>query len=411
MNTIALTHKPGFYERLVLKTLGQMPMGRLELTLPSGEQLLLGNGEDGLKARVYIKDKDFFRRIFLYGDIGFGEAYTEGLWETDNITEVIRWFILNIEHTPGLSGSKTQAAAVNVLRLFNKLFHRRRANNLDGARKNIAEHYDLHNDFFALFLDPSMTYSSALFREEGMNLQEAQMAKYERLALQLKLQPGDHVLEIGSGWGGNAIYMARNYGCRVTSITISEEQLKLARQRVQEAGLTDRVSIELQDYRLLEGSFDKIISIEMLEAVGHEFLESYFQRCHELLNKGGLLALQVITCPDSRYESLRKGVDWIQKHVFPGTLLPSVGAINKAINKTGDLSLVDLKDIGLHYARTLSTWHANFNQQLDNVRKLGFDEQFIRKWNYYLCYCEAAFRMRNIQVMQMVYSRPNNLSR
>ncbi|HXC06878.1 MAG TPA: cyclopropane-fatty-acyl-phospholipid synthase family protein, partial [Bacteroidia bacterium] len=317
----------------------------------------------------------------------------------------------NIEHTPGLSGSKTQAAAVNVLRLFNKLFHRRRANNLDGARKNIAEHYDLHNDFFALFLDPSMTYSSALFREEGMNLQEAQMAKYERLALQLKLQPGDHVLEIGSGWGGNAIYMARNYGCRVTSITISEEQLKLARQRVQEAGLTDRVSIELQDYRLLEGSFDKIISIEMLEAVGHEFLESYFQRCHELLNKGGLLALQVITCPDSRYESLRKGVDWIQKHVFPGTLLPSVGAINKAINKTGDLSLVDLKDIGLHYARTLSTWHANFNQQLDNVRKLGFDEQFIRKWNYYLCYCEAAFRMRNIQVMQMVYSRPNNLSR
>ena len=388
-----------------------MPMGRLELTLPSGEQLLLGNGEDGLKARVYIKDKDFFRRIFLYGDIGFGEAYTEGLWETDNITEVIRWFILNIEHTPGLSGSKTQAAAVNVLRLFNKLFHRRRANNLDGARKNIAEHYDLHNDFFALFLDPSMTYSSALFREEGMNLQEAQMAKYERLALQLKLQPGDHVLEIGSGWGGNAIYMARNYGCRVTSITISEEQLKLARQRVQEAGLTDRVSIELQDYRLLEGSFDKIISIEMLEAVGHEFLESYFQRCHELLNKGGLLALQVITCPDSRYESLRKGVDWIQKHVFPGTLLPSVGAINKAINKTGDLSLVDLKDIGLHYARTLSTWHANFNQQLDNVRKLGFDEQFIRKWNYYLCYCEAAFRMRNIQVMQMVYSRPNNLSR
>ncbi|MFI5148663.1 MAG: class I SAM-dependent methyltransferase [Bacteroidia bacterium] len=411
MNTITLTHQPGFYERLVLKFLDKMPLGRLTLSLPSGEDILLGNGEGDVKATIRIKDHDFFRRIFLYGDIGFGEAYTDGIWETDNITEVIRWFILNIEHSPGLSGSKTRAAAVNIFRVFNKLFHKKRANNLDGARKNIAEHYDLHNDFFALFLDPSMTYSSALFKEEGMNLQEAQMAKYERLAKQLKLNPSDHVLEIGSGWGGNAIFMARNFGCRVTSVTISEKQLKLARQKVEEAGLTNLINIELQDYRLIQGSFDKIVSIEMLEAVGHEFMEPYFERCHALLKKGGLLALQVITCPDSRYDSLRKGVDWIQKHIFPGTLLPSVGAINKAVNHTGDLSLVDLKDIGLHYAKTLSSWHTSFNNKLDDVRKLGFDEPFIRKWNYYLCYCEAAFLMRNIQVMQMVYSRPNNLDR
>jgi cyclopropane-fatty-acyl-phospholipid synthase len=411
MKAITLTHQPGFYERIVLDFLGKMPLGRLTLTLPTGEEVLLGNGEGGVTAEITIKDSDFFRRIFLYGDIGFGEAYTDGIWETDNITQVIRWFILNIEHAPGVSGSKAQAFTLNIFRIFNRIFHKKRANNLDGARKNIAEHYDLHNDFFALFLDPSMTYSSAYFLEEGMNLQEAQMAKYERLAGQLKLQSSDHVLEIGSGWGGNAIFMAKKYGCRVTSITISEEQLKLARTRVEEAGLSDQVKIELCDYRLLQGTFDKIISIEMLEAVGHEFLEQYFKRCHELLKKGGLLAIQVITCPDSRYDSLRKGVDWIQKHIFPGTLLPSVAAINKAINNTSDLSLVDLKDIGLHYARTLSSWHDTFNTKLEEVKKLGFDETFIRKWNYYLCYCEAAFGMRNIQVMQMVYSRPNNLER
>jgi cyclopropane-fatty-acyl-phospholipid synthase len=218
------------------------------------------------------------------------------------------------------------------------------------------------------------------------------------------------VLEIGSGWGGNAIYMAKNYGCKVTSVTISEEQLKFARAKVTQEGLSDKINIELLDYRKLEGQFDKIISIEMLEAVGDEFLDVYFKKCHELLKKDGLLALQVITCPDSRYESLRKGVDWIQKHIFPGSLLPSVGRINRAINATGDLSLVDLKEFGLDYAKTLSAWKEQFNKNLSEIKKLGFDEKFIRKWNYYFSYCEAAFAMRNINVMQLVYSRPNNTS-
>jgi cyclopropane-fatty-acyl-phospholipid synthase len=205
--------------------------------------------------------------------------------------------------------------------------------------------------------------------------------------------------------------MAQNYGCKVTSLTISAEQHKLAVERVKEAGLEDRVEILIKDYRQMQGTFDKIVSVEMLEAVGHQFLDVYFKKCHDLLKKKGILALQVITCPDSRYDNLRKGVDWIQKHIFPGSLLPSVGAINAAVNRTGDMTLVDLKDIGLHYAKTLHAWYEQFNASLAEVKRLGFDERFIRKWNYYLCYCEAAFAMRNIHVMQLTYTRPNNTER
>jgi cyclopropane-fatty-acyl-phospholipid synthase len=218
------------------------------------------------------------------------------------------------------------------------------------------------------------------------------------------------VLEIGSGWGGNAIYMAKTYGCKVTSLTISEEQHKLAVERVEAAGLSHKVSIELRDYRTLEGQYDKIVSVEMLEAVGHKFLDVYFKKCHDLLKKSGILAIQVITSPDSRYDSLRKGVDWIQKHIFPGSLLPSVAAINSSINRTGDMTMIDLKDLGIDYAKTLKLWYDQFNLSLGKVKTLGFDDTFIRKWNYYLCYCEAAFAMRNINVIHLVYSRPNNVS-
>jgi len=383
----------------------------MHLTLPDGRQLMLGNGEGNISANVTINNNEFYRQVILYGDIGFGEAYMQGLWDTDNVTNVIKWFLLNIENNPAISGGKTQALALNLFKWFNKLSHFKRANSIDGSRKNIAEHYDLNNDFFASFLDPTMTYSGAYFYKDGLSLQEAQLAKYERLCRQLNLKSTDHVLEIGSGWGGNAIYMAQNYGCMVTSLTISAEQHKLAKERVEEAGLSDKVNILMQDYRLMEGQFDKIVSIEMLEAVGHKYLDIYFKKCHNLLNRNGILAIQVITSPDSRYDSLRKGVDWIQKHIFPGSLLPSVAAINKAINRTGDLTMVDLKDIGLHYATTLKLWFDQFNANLPNVKLLGFDDEFIRKWNYYLCYCEAAFAMRNINVMQLVYSRPNNVTR
>jgi len=319
--------------------------------------------------------------------------------------------LLNIDNAPGLSGSSVQTLSLNLLKIYNKLSHFKRANTVEGSRKNISAHYDLNNDFFASFLDPTMTYSSAYFYKDGLSLEEAQLAKYDRLCRQLHLKPTDHVLEIGSGWGGNAIYMAKTYGCRVTSLTISEEQHKLAVERVTAAGLSDRVSIELKDYRELEGTFDKIVSVEMLEAVGFNFMDVYFKKCHDLLKKNGILAIQVITSPDSRFDSLRKGVDWIQKHIFPGSLLPSVGAINKSINRTGDMTMVDLKDIGLDYAKTLKLWFDAFNANLSTVKSLGFDETFIRKWNYYLCYCEAAFEMRNINVMHLVYTRPNNVSR
>ena len=388
-----------------------MDKGNLHITLSDGEQLTLGTGEGNISANMTINDDEFYKRVILFGDIGFGEAYVDGLWDTDNITNVIKWVLLNIENAPSVSGSNTQTLATNLLKLFNKLSHFKRKNTVEGSRKNISEHYDLNNDFFASFLDPTMTYSAAYFYKDGISLQEAQIAKYDRLCRQLNLKATDHVLEIGSGWGGNAIYMAKTYGCRVTSLTISEEQHKMAVERVEAEGLSDRVSILIKDYRQMEGQFDKIVSVEMLEAVGHNYMEVYFKKVNDLLKKNGILALQVITSPDSRYESLRNGVDWIQKHIFPGSLLPSVGAINSAVNRTGDLTMVDLKDIGMDYATTLKLWFDAFNANLPTVKSLGFDDRFIRKWNYYLCYCEAAFAMRNINTMQLVYIRPNNTSR
>lgn len=412
MNTLTATRTShGFFEKVVLNALSKMTLGKLELTLPDGEVLIFGNGENNIEANIQVIHPDFFKSIALYGDIGFGEGYTSGLWDTSNITNVIKWVLLNIENAPSVTGSKVKSLALNLFKIVNKLTHLRRANTLAGSQKNISEHYDLNNDFFATFLDKTMTYSSGYFATEDLSLEESQYAKYDRLAMQLKVKSSDHVLEIGSGWGGNAIFLAKNYGCKVTSVTISKEQQKLAIERVKAEGLENKVSIIIQDYRKIEGTFDKIVSIEMLEAVGHQYLETYFEKCQSLLKPDGIFAFQVITSPDSRYDKLRNGVDWIQKHIFPGSLLPSVAAINKAINNTGDLTLVDLKDMGLDYAKTLHLWFVEFNKHLDNVRTLGFDDAFIRKWNYYLNYCEAAFTMRNINVMQLVYTRPNNTLR
>lgn len=401
--------KKTWYEKKLLNLLSLMKKGRAEITMPDGEKISLGTGEGDISAQIIISDKRFFERCILYGDIGFGEAYTEGYWSTPNITEVIKWVILNVEDAPSVSGSKIKAGALNVLKLLNRLQHVRRGNSQLRAKENIAEHYDLNNDFFRIFLDPTMTYSCAVFKNKEMTLQEAQLNKYEMLCQSLNLKRGDHVLEIGSGWGENALYMAKKYGCKVTSITISEEQYKLANEKIEKEGMKDVIEIRMSDYRSISGKFDKIVSIEMLEAVGHEFLDSYFKKCHELLKPNGILALQVITCPDSRYDSMRKGVDWIQKHIFPGSLLPSVAALNGAVNRTGDMTLIGLKEMGEHYVQTLKQWSERFNQSVNEVKKLGFDDSFIRKWNYYLSYCEAAFAMRNIFVMQLIYSRPNNL--
>ena len=398
----------GFYERIVRQTLAGMTRGGLRLELPDGTKLVYGQPEDAWCAQVRIVNREFFKRCVLFGDVGFGEAYVDGDWETDDITRVIAWFILNVDNAPGMSGARAKQWLVNLLGWQNRIGHWLRPNSLKTSRRNIAEHYDLGNDFYQLFLDRTMTYSSALFQTPGQSLEAAQTAKYDRLCRQLRLQPGEQVLEIGSGWGGFSRHAAKHYGARITTVTISEEQYKYARERFRQEKLDGQIDVQLMDYRLITGKFDKIVSIEMLEAVGDAYLETYFAKCQELLKPAGLLALQMITCPDGRHDALRKNVDWIQKHIFPGSLLLSVHRVNEALRQTGDLFLHDLKDLGLDYAETLRRWRAAFNQNEAAVRALKFDTRFIRKWNYYLSYCEAAFARRNITVVQAVYTRPNN---
>lgn len=395
------------YEKIILKILARMDAGLLELEMTDGKRITIGNNKQ-VRAGIKINNRDFFRKLVWKGDIGFGESYVDGDWDTGSITSVIAWLIHNMGNNPAISGGAKRLSPVNLLKMVNRLYHLSRKNSLRGSRKNIHAHYDLSNEFFSTFLDPGMTYSCAHFKDPGDTLEQAQENKYERLCRGIRLKPGDHVLEIGCGWGGFALYAAKKYGCRVTGITISHEQYRYATERVKSVGLDKEVTILQEDYRKVKGTFDKIVSIEMLEAVGHKYLPVYFKKCGELLKKDGVLGLQVIICPDSRYNSLRKSVDWIQKHIFPGTLLPSVAAINNAVNKTGDLTLFSLAEMGLSYAQTLAAWRENFNRRITEVKNLGFDHTFIRKWNYYLSYCEAAFATRNINVVQMVYSRPNN---
>ena len=397
------------YKKTVLGILSGMDKGKLTVTIPDGEQMEIGKDET-FTASLHIHSENIWKRIVLYGDIGFAEGYLAEEWDTDDLTGLLKWFIYNLEKVPGVSGSSSNARWMNALQWVNRIWHIRRENSISGSRENIREHYDLSNKFFSLFLDDTMTYSSGLFIEGTEALKDAQLNKYESLCLRAGIKPGDRVLEIGTGWGGFATYAAKNFGANVTTVTISEEQFKHATRLVQEQGLSDKVTILLKDYRLIEGVFDKVVSIEMIEAVGAKYLKAYFQKIHEVLKPDGVLALQAIICPDSRFDQLKRKVDFIQKHIFPGSLLPSVAAINESINATGDMFLFNLKDMGKSYAKTLATWKAAFNAHLPEVQDLGFDNMFIRKWNYYFSYCEAAFDMRNINVVQMIYTRPNNFA-
>lgn len=409
-----------FCREQVLNLLAQMRCGQLSLTLPNGETKTFGNTnlagaeKESVSAEIVIRNDEFFKRVVMFGDIGLSEAYLEGLWETPSIRAVISWFLLNIEGSPVLNESSAQAKLFNALGTLNKLIHSARSNNIKNSKSNIQAHYDLGNQFFKIFLDESMTYSSALLEAHesagNLDLHKAQMAKIDRLCRKLRLQPSDHVLEIGCGWGAFSIHAARKYGCRITGITISQEQFKHTTELVKREGLDKLIDIQLIDYRLVKGSFDKIASIEMIEAVGDEHMDTFFACCNRLLKHDGLLGMQMISSPDSRYEILKKNVDFIQKHIFPGSLLPSLRRINEAMERSGDLFLYDLFDMGRSYVETLKQWEINFNQSIDQVKELGFDEQFIRKWNYYFEYCQAAFDMRNITVVQAIYTRPNNLN-
>lgn len=389
--------------RIVLRSLHDLPYGRLQLVLPDGRELEFGRGGVGVPAvRVDVRYWAFFRRMLWDGETGVGASYVEGEWECDDLVALIRLAILN---------QKFIADALPLAwmgRLYDWARHRLRRNTLTGARRNIRDHYDLSSEFFALFLDRSMTYSSAYFDHAEQTLEEAQECKYRRLAEKARLESGERVLEIGCGWGGFAEFAAREYGCRVVGITISEAQLGYARERIHKAGLDHLVEIRLADYRRVEGEYDKIVSIEMLEAVGHEYLTTFFQRCDELLAPHGLVVLQVITIPDQRYRAYRQRPDYIQRFVFPGTHLPSLQAMTSAL--AGDTTLIveDLENIGIHYAETLRRWRQRFLGRVESARRLGFEDRFLRLWEFYLAYCEGGFAARYINDLQLVLTRAAN---
>ena len=392
--------------RLVLPELAKLTKGRLVLRLPEGAELVLGDSRATGGARMDVKDENAFRRIMLAADIGLTEGYMEGEWDSPDLNALIGFFIENIDQTPGMSGSARKALGVGLFRIADRIGHLLRPNDKQMVRRNISEHYDVSNDFFRLFLDPSMMYSSA--RWEGTDsLEQAQTNKNDSLCRFLQLKPTDHVIEIGTGWGGWALHAVKKYGCRVTSLTISQAQHDLAVERVKAAGLADRITVKLEDFRDHQGSYDKCVSIEMMEALGHKYLPAFCASIGRLLKPDGIAAFQYITCPDSRYAQFRDGVDFIQKHIFPGSLLLSINRVGELMTKESGFQLDRLEEFGPDYARTLDAWCQAFEANLDKVRGMGFDERFIRKWRLYFRYCQAAFAHRNIGVVQAVYVRPN----
>jgi cyclopropane-fatty-acyl-phospholipid synthase len=396
----------GLFARLaaprVLSALQEWTVGRLTVQLPDGTSRAFGQSGAEPRAAIRIHRDAFFRRFALQGDLGAGESYMDGDWSAEDLPLFVKLVLANRHYLP------LETPLTKVLNLGNDLLHRLRANSRLGSRRNIRYHYDLSNDFFSLFLDETMTYSSALFAHDLQPLAEAQRNKYRRLAEKTLVGPQDHVLEIGCGWGGFAVFAARTYGCRVTGITISEEQYRVARQRVRDAGLEDRVEIRLQDYRDLDGRFDKIVSIEMFEALGQENWGPFFRKCEDVLAPGGLMAIQAISIPDHRFDEYTKHCDWLQKWIFPGSLLASTLGVCRALAAVGTLGIHHLEDVGIHYALTLRRWREAFSQNLDRVRSLGFDDRFVRMWDYYLATCEAAFETRTLGNLQLVLTRDVN---
>jgi cyclopropane-fatty-acyl-phospholipid synthase len=408
---------PSVFRAAVIGSFSGMRRGRLELGLPDGTVAVFGAGGEDLPlgvsgtARIRVRREAFFKKCVLTGDIGFAESFMDGDWTSPDLVAVISWFILNVEDAPTMSGSgRARGIALNLLRFTNRIGHALRPSTRANARRNISEHYDLSNDFFFLFLDPSMMYSAARWTRAGMTLEEAQEAKNERLCQLLRLSADDHVLEIGTGWGGWALHAARNHGCRVTTVTLSRQQFDYATRRVAQAGLAGQIEVRLHDFREIEGKYDKVVSIEMIEALGHGYLPDFCRVVNNALKPDGLLAMQFITCPDNRYGQFRRGVDFIQKHIFPGSLLLSLNRVNDLLSQEAGMVLHGSDDMGPDYAFTLRRWGESFRQRVSEVHALGFDERFVRKWSYYLAYCEAAFALRNISVVQTVHSRPNNLS-
>ena len=393
-------------DRIARETLFRL-LGKVEigsLTMHEGPQSYhFGQHDDPAHphAEIHIHDAAVYAQVLSGGSLGAGEAYIKARWSSPDPVQVTRLFSANMVAMESLDSGQSRIALMLL-----KIGHWLKRNTQKGSRENITAHYDLGNKFFELFLDPTMMYSAALFADPAASLEAASVAKLEEICRQLSLKPDDHLLEIGTGWGGMAIHAAKHYGCKVTTTTISAEQYEYACQQVREEGLEDRVTLLCEDYRHLTGQYDKLVSIEMIEAVGHQFYKDYFETCSRLLKDDGKMVLQAITIPDRRYEEARDSVDYIKRYIFPGGCLPSLSVMAEHVARDTDMQMVHLRDITEDYAITLARWRERFLLQTEAVEQMGFDQDFIRLWDYYLSYCEGGFRERIIGTVQLALAKP-----
>ncbi|MCW9047669.1 MAG: cyclopropane-fatty-acyl-phospholipid synthase family protein [Gammaproteobacteria bacterium] len=389
-------------KRIVLTKLECMNTGLLQI-VDGGQIFEFGDlNLSDLKATITVRDSSFYSSLAFGGSVGVGEAYVRGDWDCSDLTTLVRLMVINRDVLDDVDKGSSSISGI-----INKSFHWLNKNTRTGSKRNISAHYDIGNDLFELMLDNTMMYSSAVYADSDSSLEEASIYKMQRLCQKLELSEQDHLLEIGTGWGGLAIYAASHYGCHVTTTTISKQQYDYAKQLIKEKGLQDKITLLLEDYRDLQGRYDKLVSVEMIEAVGLEHLDVYFEKCSSLLKPEGLMCLQAITIQDQRYQQAKNEVDFIQKYIFPGGSLPSITAISQTLTQATDMSIYNIEDIGHHYARTLHDWRERFFYYENKIKKLGYDESFIRLWEFYLCYCEGGFMERSISTVQAVISKPS----
>ena len=397
-----------FYRRLFRYGLSKIEFGSLKVNedFQGGETYTLSGTKPGYQAEIRVSDAWFYRHCVLYGEIGFGEAYVDNTWDSPDLNIALRWFAQNARFLPGFSGSGAAQWFMNVLGFTNRIRHFLRPNTQRISRRNIAEHYDIGNPLYELMLGRTMAYSCGVFANPKESLDKAQERKFALICEKLQLSKKDHLLEIGTGWGGFAVYAAKNFGCKITTVTISEQQYNYAKLKIHAEKLGHLIDLQLKDYRLLDGKFDKIVSIEMAEAIGFRFFDTFFETCAHLLSEDGLMLLQYITFPESRFEQYLRNTDFTQIYIFPGSCLLSNLEVMKSIHRTSDLLLTDLETIGQHYATTLRLWRHNVEKNREKIRS-EYSETFLRKWIYYLCFCEAGFAERAINDVQVVFSRAN----
>ncbi|MGB0458826.1 MAG: class I SAM-dependent methyltransferase [Porticoccaceae bacterium] len=390
--------------QLLFSRLAKIKVGHVKIIDSIGEQQFGSLDSAGqLVVEVKIEDQRFYSDIAFGGTVAAGEAYMQGYWGCNNLTGLVRIMLRNRQVMDQVEGGFSLFKAPLL-----RLIHWLNRNSQAGSRRNIEAHYDLGNDMFKLFLDPTMMYSCAYYADDKTTLNDAATAKLQRICDKLQLSESDHVVEIGTGWGGFAIYAASHYGCKVTTTTISQQQFEVAQHRVQAAGLEDRVTLLMEDYRDLQGTYDKLVSIEMIEAVGPQYLDTYFAKCSSLLKPDGIMLIQAITIQDQFYDQAIKSVDFIQRYIFPGGFIPSITAISNAVKKSTDARLFQMEDIGPHYATTLRDWRQRFFENIDQVKTLGYSDQFIAMWEFYLCYCEGGFLERTLGTSHLVFVKPNN---